>query len=335
MEPHPALASSAAGDGAVLRVADLSKTYRSTGRNRPPAVANSALSLVVRSGELVALLGPNGAGKTTFLKQVAGQLLPTSGTIEVAGVDMIAEPRRAKELLSVIPQECQPIDSLTVEEHVLGFGLLKGLERRAARDRIGRILEAVGLTPYRHKLVRELSGGYKRRVLIAIAMAGARPRLLLLDEPTTGLDPEARREVWTVVHRLRSEGLGILLTTHYIEEAEYLADRVVIIREGRFVLEGTVDELRARLPYRGRVDVRDLDRTDPAARQRIDQLAQRWRTAFRTDRYLRLEVPDPYSAETVAALHELTELGAKATLSPASLEDAYLSVIDGADGGSA
>ncbi len=311
----------------VLEVRNLSKTYRARGRAGRETVANSGLSLTVRAGELVALLGPNGAGKSTLLKQLAGQLLPTSGEIRVAGVDMIREPVRAKGLLSAIPQECEPMGTLTAEEQVLGFGLLKGMPRAGSREEVARILSAVGLTSQRKKLVRELSGGYKRRVLIAIAMAGARPRLMLLDEPTTGLDPEARREVWSVVQQLRSEGIGILLTTHYIEEAEFLADRVVIIREGRFVLEGRVEELRARLPYRGRVDVREVDRAPPEALRRLDELTAAWHPAFRSVGYLRFEVPDPFAPETVATLGEISRLGFLASLAPTSLEDAYLAVI--------
>jgi ABC-2 type transport system ATP-binding protein len=311
----------------VLEVHGLSKTYRSAGRGGTPKRANENLSLTVHAGEVVALLGPNGAGKSTFLRQVGGQLLPTAGEIRVAGVDMIASPREAKQFLSAIPQECQPISSLSAEEQVLGFGLIKGLPRAGARAEVRAILESVGLTSERGKVARELSGGYKRRLLIAIAIAGARPRLMLLDEPTTGLDPEARRAVWQVVHRLRAQGIGILLTTHYIEEAEYLADRVVIIHEGRFALEGSVGELRARLPYRGRIDLRDLDRLGPGPLRRVDELLRRSAVAFRSPAYLRLQVPDPFSADTLALLHELTELGVSATLSPASLEDAYLSVV--------
>lgn len=315
------------GPEVVLDVRDLGKTYRSRRSGTPPIVANEGLSLSVHAGEVVALLGPNGAGKSTFLKQVGGQLLPSRGTIRVAGVDMIANPRAAKEFLSAIPQECQPIDNLTVEEEVRAFGLIKGMDRANANAEVDRILGAVGLTDSRKKLVRELSGGYKRRVLIAVAMAGARPRLLLLDEPTTGLDPEARRDVWKVVHALRAQGIGILLTTHYIEEAEYLADRIIIIHQGKFVLSGPVEELRARLPYKGRIDVRELGRLSAATRAQVEALAGRYRVAFRSDGYLRLEVPDPFQPETLEALAELTRLGVRASISPSSLEDAYLAVV--------
>ena len=314
-------------DVPVLRVRNLTKYYAPTRAGGKPLLANDDLNLDVRAGEIVALLGPNGAGKSTLLKQLAGQLEPTSGRIEVAGVDLVAHPRRAKPFLSAVPQECQPINNITVEEHVRYFGLIKGLPRADADVRVREILRRVGLDDQRTKLARELSGGYKRRVLIAIALAGAEAKLLLLDEPTTGLDPEARRSVWTVVDGLRSEKKGILLTTHYIEEAEYLADRVVMIDHGRFVLEGTVEEARRHLSYGGRLDVRDPSRLRPDQRAELDALRGRFKLKVERSHLYRFEVPDPFSPSTIQELARLTELGIPASLSPVSLEDVYLDVV--------
>jgi ABC-2 type transport system ATP-binding protein len=321
-------ASSAPPGPPVLEVRELTKVYRPRRRGSAPLRANDSLDLTVREGEIVALLGPNGAGKSTFLKQLAGQLLPTSGIIRVDGVDMIAEPERAKRRLSVTPQECELQPELTAEEIVRYLGLIKGMTRRTARDEVARILSEVGLSESRSKLIRELSGGTKRRVLIAIAMAGADPRLLLLDEPTTGLDPEARRAVWSAIDRLRRHRRGILLTTHYIEEAEHLADRVVIISGGRFLATGTVEEIRRRATYRGRLEIADVDRLKPEARAFVDELRRRWHVAYRRNGTLvRFQIPDPFSTETVRVLARLTELGARASLAPASLEDAYLGLV--------
>ncbi|MCI4345881.1 MAG: ABC transporter ATP-binding protein [Thermoplasmata archaeon] len=305
----------------------LTKAYRARTRRATPTLANDRLTLTVGRGELVALLGPNGAGKTTLLRQIAGQLLPDAGSIAVAGVDMVEDPLAAKARLSVIPQECSTIESITVRETVLCFGRIKGMERSTSAARTDEILAEVGLTSEANKLVRELSGGYKRRVLIAIAMAAPSAQLLLLDEPTTGLDPEARRAVWKVILGLKRRGLSILLTTHYIEEAEYLADRVVVIHQGVFVVHGRVEEIRAGLPYQGRLEVRDLDRLSPEARRRVDALGGRWKEALRSEGYVRFEIPDPFSRETVSELAELTALGVRASLSPVSLEDAYLAVV--------
>ncbi len=315
------------GDAPVLVVENLTRNYKLRDRSQGLTAANDLLNLQVRPGELVALLGPNGAGKTTLLRQVAGQLLPSAGRIWVNGVDMIADPRGAKEHLSVIPQECLPMDSLTVEEHVRYFGLIKGLSRSTAKAEVATILTRVGLTEHSSKLIRELSGGLKRRVLIAIALCGTSLRLILLDEPTTGLDPEGRRSVWKVIETLKEQRIGILLTTHYIEEAEMLADRVIVIDEGRFVLSGTVEEIRARLPNRGRMEIRGMDRLRPEAIQAIDALSPGWPITLRTLHSLRLAVPDPFAAETVATLARLTALGVQASLAPVSLEDVYLSVV--------
>lgn len=327
-EPGTDMGIDGAGPRPVLEVSRLTKIYRGRMGN---LVANDAIDLTVRSGEIVALLGPNGAGKTTLLRQVAGQLLPTGGRVLVSGVDMVHHPLRAKQFLSVIPQECQPKRELTVVEHVRYFALLKdgGVDVDAEVD---QLLRETGLSEHRDLLVRELSGGLRRRVLIAVALAGATTRLLLLDEPTTGVDPEARRSVWRLIDRLRSRRIGILLTTHYIEEAEYLADRVVVINGGRRVAEGTVEEIRQRLPYRGRLEIRGIDHLTPASRELVRSLERKYRVAARFGNVERLEIPDPFLDSVVADLAELTHSGALATLSPVSLEDAYLSMVGSEEG---
>ncbi len=312
----------------VLRVEGLTREFRGrTGRR----LANDHIDLTVHAGEIVALLGPNGAGKTTLLRQVAGQLIPTSGRIEVAGVDMVRAPLEAKRRLSVIPQECEPRRDLTPEEHIRYFALLKG-DRADVAEEVERILVETGLAEHRAKLVRELSGGLRRRVLIAMALAGASTRLLLLDEPTTGVDPEGRRSVWRLIDGLRTRRLGILLTTHYIEEAEYLADRVVIVDRGRAIAEGTVDAIRRRLPYRGRLEIRGLDHLTAEGAEVVADLERQYRVGLRIGNAERLEIPDPFRTEIVADLARLTACRVPATLSPVSLEDAYLALVGAPEG---
>ncbi len=308
----------------VLRVSGLSKTYKS---RRGDKVANENIDLSIRAGEILALLGPNGAGKTTLLRQIAGQLLPSAGWIEVAGVDMIRRPLAAKAFISVIPQECEPKLNLTVEEHVRFFALLKGSPSATIRSYTGELLRATGLDTHQKKLVRELSGGLRRRVLIAIALAGPNIRLLLLDEPTTGVDPEARRSVWQLIDGLRARHIAILLTTHYIEEAEYLADRVAIVNGGHIIAEGTVDDIRGRLPYRGRLEIRGLDHLPPNARAGLDLAERKYPVSFRTGNAERLQVADPFGPEVVREVAELNQLGVVASLAPVSLEDAYLALV--------
>lgn len=315
----------------VLDVHGLVKRYRPTTGLPEGLLANAGLDLRVRRGEIVALLGPNGAGKTTFLQQVAGQLLPTSGSITVAGVDLVTDPIRAKEFLSVIPQECEPLESLTVVDHVRFFGLLKGMARASAEARTAVILKDTGLAEHGQKRIRDLSGGLRRRVLVAVALAGAAPQLMLLDEPTTGLDPEARRTVWHLIDGLRRKGLGILLTTHYIDEAEYLADRVVIIDHGRFAAQGTVEEILGHIGFRGRLEIRDLHRHDGQVKRQVEALRSRWRPILETENLLRLAVPDPFGQDVLSAAAALTGLGVRASVAPVSLEDAYLAIVGSLD----
>jgi len=316
----------------VLRVTGLTKVYHGRSGDQ---IANDRIDLSIQPGEIVAVLGPNGAGKTTLLRQISGQLLPTSGTIDVGGVDMVRRPQAAKEFLSVIPQECTPKEALTVEEHVRYFALLKGADPRTIGATVDRWLEETGLTDQRRKLIRELSGGLKRRVLIAVALAGRSVRLLLLDEPTTGLDPEARRAVWRVIDGLRARQVAILLTTHYIEEAEYLADRVLVVHHGRFVAAGTPEEIRRGLPYGGRLEIRGMDYLTAEGRALVGELQGRFRVALRAGNVLRLEIPDPFQPAIVHELARLTAAGVPATLAPVSLEDAYLSIVgeEGRNGG--
>ncbi|MGA7922673.1 MAG: ABC transporter ATP-binding protein [Thermoplasmata archaeon] len=326
--PHPIPA-----DGAVLEVHGLSKTYHRNGRGGPAIPANDHLDLTVHRREILALLGPNGAGKSTFLKQVAGQLMPSEGSIRVAGIDMVARPKEAKDRIAVIPQECEPVGSLTVEEHVRYFGRIKSHDRHGSDAKVEDVLGKVGLLDKRGTLVRELSGGLKRRVLIGTALAGDSAELMLLDEPTTGLDPEARRSVWQLIEELRSEGRGILLTTHYIEEAEFLADRLVMIAHGRFVARGTVDEVRHQVQYRGRLDVTNANRLPSAGRSALVDLEHRWPVTLRTVSHVRFGIPDPFSTETVRELEHLSQLGVAAALAPVSLEDAYLELVGHENGG--
>ncbi|MDX6484668.1 MAG: daunorubicin/doxorubicin transport system ATP-binding protein [Gaiellaceae bacterium] len=218
--------------------------------------ANCGIDLDVRRGEVVSVLGPNGAGKTTFLRQLTTELLPTSGSVSIFGVDAVAEPERAKRVMGITPQEAGLFEALTVREHLELFARLKGLSKRDARaDALGVIGE-LGLVPETLKQVGALSGGQRRRILIGLALLG-RPPLLVLDEPTTGLDPSSRRAVWGVIRRAVAGGATIILSTHYMEEAERLSDRVGVIKAGRLVAFGTLDELLSHVERSYRLSYRD------------------------------------------------------------------------------
>ena len=230
-----------AGD-APLVVRDLHKQYRGGIR------ANEGISFSAHLGEILGILGPNGAGKTTLVRQITTELLPTSGQVRVLGHDVVTEPTTVKSLLGVVPQEAQLFEYLTVRQHLRIFGKLRGLSRRDAGPRAEELIEELSLHEHRDVGVDKLSGGLRRRVLIGIA-ALARPPVMVLDEPTTGLDPHARREVWSLLRRYRDGGATVLLTTHYMEEAEALCDRVGIIQRGRLLALDTVPNLRASYGY--------------------------------------------------------------------------------------
>ncbi len=238
--PGPTPAGHPAPAEPAVRVRGLIKEYKDGTR------ANRGIDLDVPRGGVVAILGPNGAGKTTFLRQVTTELRPSAGTIQILGIDAVKEPRRAKQQMGITPQEAGLFESLTVREHLELFGRLKGLSRRDAAQATVDLLDELGLTPQSGRRVGALSGGQRRRILIGLALLG-RPPLLVLDEPTTGLDPASRRAVWSMLRRAVQTGTTVILSTHYMEEAEQLSDRIGIISAGRLIAFGTVAELLARV----------------------------------------------------------------------------------------
>jgi lipooligosaccharide transport system ATP-binding protein len=204
--------------------------------------AVDGLDLDVPFGTCVGLLGPNGAGKSTTMKALTAQVIPDEGELEVLGYRLPDDSKHARADMGVVPQLDNLDASLTVEQNLLVFAYLyrvPAAERNAAID---RALGIANLDPRRHSRVDELSGGMRRRLLIARGLLHE-PRLLLLDEPTVGLDPQIRQELWALIDRLRSEGVSILMSTHYIEEAERLCDTVTIMSHGKAVAVGSPNEL--------------------------------------------------------------------------------------------
>ncbi|MGI8440402.1 MAG: ABC transporter ATP-binding protein, partial [Thermoleophilaceae bacterium] len=194
--------------------------------------AVDGLDLEVPSGTCVGLLGPNGAGKSTTMKMLTAQAIADEGELEVLGHRLPAESKQARVECGVVPQLDNLDISLTVEQNLRVFAHLYRVPRSERRAAVERSLEVATLADRRDTKVDELSGGMRRRLLIARALVH-RPRLMLLDEPTVGLDPQVRQELWALIDRLRSEGVSILMSTHYIEEAERLADSVTIMSHGR------------------------------------------------------------------------------------------------------
>ena len=225
-------------DDLPLSVDSLNKRY---GRG---VHANRNISFEAYPGEVLGILGPNGAGKTTLVRQITTELLPTSGDIRVFGLDAVADPIGVKNLMGIVPQEAQLFDMLTPRETLRIFGKLRGLPRKDANRRADEVISELRLEEHRDNINYKLSGGLKRRVLVGVA-ALAEPRLMALDEPTTGLDPQSRRDLWNLVREHRARGAAILMTTHYMEEAEALCDRVGIISKGRLLALDSVASLKS------------------------------------------------------------------------------------------
>lgn len=206
--------------------------------------AVAGLDLDVPDGTCIGLLGPNGAGKSTTMKMLTAQAIADEGSIEVLGFELPADSKQARAQMGVVPQLDNLDVSLTVEQNLLVFSHLYRVPSARRREAIERSLKLANLSTRRKSKVDELSGGMRRRLLIARALLHE-PRLVLLDEPTVGLDPQVRQELWALIDRLRSEGVSLLMSTHYIEEAERLCDRVTIMSHGRAVAEGPPHELIA------------------------------------------------------------------------------------------
>jgi ABC-2 type transport system ATP-binding protein len=217
-------------NGIYIEVKDLVKKYGDV-------IAVNGISLKIKKGEVFAFLGPNGAGKTTTVEMIETIRTPTSGTIKLMGMDVSKRIQEIKNIIGVLPQEFSSLDLLKVRETLEFFAEL--YDKRGDLD---KLMADVGVKDHANKLYKTLSGGLKRRVGIAVALVND-PEIIFLDEPTTGLDPLGRREVWTVISDLKKAGKTIFLTTHYMEEAEELADQVAVIHKGKIIAEGTVEEL--------------------------------------------------------------------------------------------
>ena len=237
-QPQGNISSSMPADFSPLVVSHISKTYKGGTQ------ANLDISLDANPGEILGILGPNGAGKTTLIRQITTEILPTSGEIHVLGLDVVHQALEVKSLLGIMPQDSALFEYLTVRQHLHIFAKLRGVHPKVARRRADELVEDLDLVNHRDIIIGNLSWGLKRRVLVGIA-ALSHPPVMVLDEPTTGLDPQSRRSLWSLLRRYQQEGSFVLLTTHSMEEAEALCDRVGIIKDGRLLALDTVENLRA------------------------------------------------------------------------------------------
>ena len=308
----------------AVEARDLVKTYP-VGRSKPPVRALDGLTLQVRPGEVFGLLGPNGAGKSTTVRILSTLSRPDSGAVRVAGHDVLREPAAVRHSIGLVSQKPSAAPSMTGRESLEMAARIQGLGRDAARRRTGELLDRFGLADAADRLTRTWSGGMNRKLDVAIGLVN-RPAVLFLDEPTTGLDPEARAEMWAEIARMATvERTTVLLTTHYLDEADHLSDRLAIVDHGRVVAEGTPDSLKSELHGDSIV----IELTDAAAgadaAQRLSRVpalvdvVHEGRTVRgRTDRGATV-IP-----AALAALEQGGVEVASATVARPSLDDVYL-----------
>ncbi|HSW00475.1 MAG TPA: ABC transporter ATP-binding protein [Sedimentisphaerales bacterium] len=219
----------------MIHVEDLQKSYGSLR-------AVDGISLEVPEGELFGFLGPNGAGKTTTLSMISGLLKPDRGRVSIADIDVWSSPKAAKRLLGLVPQDLALYEELSARENLMFWGSLFDLPRSKLKANIDLWLDRVGLKDRAREPVSKFSGGMKRRLNLAIGLVH-NPRVVLLDEPTVGIDPQARKNILDIIRDIAREGTTILFTTHHLEEAESLCDRIAIMDHGRILETGSVEEL--------------------------------------------------------------------------------------------
>lgn len=295
----------------AIEAKQVSKIYKGSSY-----AALSTVSLNVEPGQIFTLLGRNGAGKTTFVRICATQLMPTAGSISILGYDAVKEPGKVRNIISIVPQEGRPLRALTPWDHVYNWLQIRGENKNKSKEETEKILRKLELYEARNRPAMNLSGGMKQKVLVAMAMA-TNAELLFLDEPTIGLDPVSRRQVWSAIKDWKKEGKSILLTTHYMDEAEMLSDNIVIIDKGRIIAQGIMNELRKIIPQNIRVDIAK-DTVDTNLLKTYGSVVE---TGTNTVRVFAFD----------SAVKELSEFAIKKnipfTVSPITLDDVFVSLV--------
>ena len=304
----------------ILEARGLTKRYKTT-------QALAGLDLTAERGQVTAILGPNGAGKTTFIRMVATLLLPDEGTLRVAGIDAIREPDKVRRAIGLAGQSAAVEGAMTGRENLVLVGRLFGHDARQAKASADVVLDLLDLTDSADRLVRTYSGGMRRKLDLGASLVGA-PELLLLDEPTTGLDPRSRNDLWDAIRSLVAAGTDVLLTTQYLDEADQLAAQIAIVDHGKVIANGTPDELKSMAG----IDVIQVHVADPAELDRaVAALAPLGCDAPRVDRPTRsVAVPvERGSAQLLEAVRTLDGLNLAVSdigLRRATLDEVFLSL---------
>lgn len=300
----------------ALEATGLTKVYKKSER---PAL--DSLDLEIEPGQIFTMLGRNGAGKTTFLRIASTQLMPTAGSVHVLGLDVVGDAKRLREKIAITPQEAETIYPLTPRDHVLLNLRMRGMEKAEARRRTQEALDEMELGDVADVNSDWLSGGLKQRVIVAMAMR-TDAELIFLDEPTIGLDPVNRRKVWDQLTRLKKDGKTIVLTTHYMDEAEALSDNLVIISRGKVVAAGTPRSVKEAVTQRStRVDVYGkFTQTELGRYGHVSSIAGRFRV-----------LTDEAGARSLG--EEALTRGASISMSPVTLDDVFVDIVGEAEKG--
>lgn len=273
------------------------------------------VAISIKQGELFTLLGPNGAGKTTFLRIISTQLMPTKGDAEVLGYNVIEEAEMVRRHIAVVPQDVAAYGNYTPWDYAYYFAKLRGMSSAEAKQSAKKALEAVELLELRNRVCASLSGGEKKRAIIASALA-SQADVLMLDEPTSGLDAVARRGVWSALRDMVQEGKTILLTTHIMEEAEMVSDRLAIINKGNVVAKGSPEEIKCLAKERFRVVVRG----------KLNSLSANYEVVTLGDKHIIYVNGEDEALELV---RRVLKKGLKAEAAPITLEDVFVKLVGG------
>jgi ABC-2 type transport system ATP-binding protein len=298
----------------ALESTRLTKIYR-----KSKQAALDSLDLEVDSGQIFTMLGRNGAGKTTFLRIASTQLLPTSGSIRVLGLDAVRDAKRLRDKIAITPQEAETIYPLTPRDHVLLSLRMRGMPKEEATRKAREAIDDLELTEVADMNSDWLSGGLKQRVIVAMVVR-TEAELIFLDEPTIGLDPLNRRRVWDQLTRLKKEGKTIILTTHYMDEAEALSDKLVILNRGKVVASGTPQSVRGAVTERStRLEVYDKFTQSELGRYgHVVAIAGRFRV-----------MTDSKGARELG--EEAVVRGARISMSPVTLDDVFVDIVGEAE----
>ncbi|MFC1431955.1 ABC transporter ATP-binding protein [Streptacidiphilus sp. N1-3] len=297
----------------LVQATGLHKVYQPSG-----FTAVDGIDFTLTTGEAFGFLGPNGAGKSSTMRMIGCVSPLTGGSLHILGLDAATEGSAIRARIGVVPQEDTLDNELTVRENLLIYGRYFGLPRAVIRERADRLLEFARLTDKADEQVEALSGGMKRRLTIARALVND-PEVLLLDEPTTGLDPQARHLLWERLYQLKSDGVSLILTTHYMDEAEQLCDRLVVMDGGRIVAEGSPQQLIGAHAGREVLELRFPPGDQQSVAEKLDGLADRLEVL--PDRLL-LYTED--GEGTLAAVHGRGIVPLTALVRRSSLEDVFL-----------